>query len=73
MSHFRRLCAVLVLACALAGSALAGDIHCGVTLTCAESTPTDSEIKQPTAPNEEAQSIVIETALTLLESALSVF
>lgn len=73
MSHFRRLCAVIMLACAFAGSALAGDIHCGASLTCVDSAPTTDEVVQPVAPTDEANSTLAGSALLLLQGVFSLF
>lgn len=63
MSRLRQLCAVFVLTCALAGSAFAGDIHCGVT-----------DPPPPTAgTNGDIHCGVTDAVLTLLEGVLAAF
>lgn len=73
MSRLRQLCAVIVLACVFAGSAYAGDIHCGTT------DPPLPPPVQPTATSQTGvalasdESSAVETALMLLQGVLSVF
>lgn len=62
MNRLRRLSAVLVLACAFTVSALAGDIHCGVT---DPPPPTQQEGIAETSDG------MLQIATTLLEGVLA--
>ncbi|HYE64728.1 MAG TPA: hypothetical protein VD966_04040, partial [Pyrinomonadaceae bacterium] len=65
MRYLQQLCVAVALTLALALSAFAGDIHCGVT---------SQQPSQPTSASEESiVDPVTETALNLLQSALSLF
>jgi flavin reductase (DIM6/NTAB) family NADH-FMN oxidoreductase RutF len=75
MKHFRQLFAAFALACILTVSSSAGDISCGITLTCVTSTSPEPETIPPVATTEPDQTddVVIETALIFLQGVVSLF
>ncbi len=74
MKHLRQLCAASVLACLLSVSAYAGDISCGVNDPTPPPPPTiTNEPTQQSAATDGTGDGVLETALMLLEGALSLF
>lgn len=72
MKHLKRLCAGLALTLALALPVCAGQIPCGVTDPPPPAVTSGDEAGVTMASDEASEGLA-ETALTLLQSVLSVF
>lgn len=72
MKHLRQSCLIAALACALAASTYAGDMSAGYTNPPPPPAQPTGETAQPNVATDEASDEVLETALMLLQGALSV-